>query len=62
MPASKVRPITAQDLYDLQLIADVRLSPDGGHVVYSQQRVDREKEKRYTSLWVAPTDGSEPPR
>lgn len=53
----KKRLIQAEDLYRFQLISDVRLSPDGASVVYSQQRVDRKTEKKYANLWVAPTQG-----
>lgn len=56
------RTITTDDLYRFELVSDPRLSPDGGHVVYCVQRVDREQEKRYTNLWVAPTNGGEPRR
>ncbi|HJW82752.1 MAG TPA: S9 family peptidase [Anaerolineae bacterium] len=57
MPARKKRLMTAEDLYRFELITDNRISPDGRHVVFSVQRVDREAEKRYTNLWVAPTSG-----
>ena len=53
-----LRSITAQDLYALQLLTDVRLSPDGRHVVYGIQRVDKKTQKKYANLWMAPTDGS----
>ena len=57
MPARKSRSVTAQDLYRLELISDVRISPDGDHVVYTQQRVEAKTEKKYANLWVAPTGG-----
>lgn len=53
------RRITADDLYRLQLVADPQISPDGEHVIFGVQRVDKEKEKVYTNLWVAPTGGGE---
>jgi len=53
-----LRSITAQDLYALQLLTDIRLSPDGRHVVYGVQRVDEKTEKKYANLWMAATDGS----
>ena len=53
------RPLTAEDLYDLQLITDAQISPDGQAVIYSQQKVDRESEKKYTNLWLVHTaDGT----
>ncbi len=53
MPQNK-RPVAAEDLYELNTISDVRLSPDGRFVVYAQQRVDRKTEKKYNNLWIAP--------
>ena len=44
MPARPKNRITAQDLYRLQLISDVRISPDGEHVAYVE-RSDR-------NVWV----------
>jgi Tol biopolymer transport system component len=50
----KIRTISAEDLYKIEIISDARISPDGMHAVYVQQRVDQEKEKKYSNLWVAP--------
>jgi dipeptidyl aminopeptidase/acylaminoacyl peptidase len=55
MPARQPRRITADDLYRLQLISDVRLAPDGEHAIFAVQRVERKTEKKYSNLWVAPT-------
>jgi len=60
MPRKKKRLITAEDLYEIDIITDVRLSPSGDHVVYTQQRTDPVTEKKYSNLWVVPTDGSKP--
>ena len=60
MPAPKKRSITAEDLYNLQMLSDVRISPDGGHVAYRLQRVDKKTEKKYGNLWIVPTGGGEP--
>ena len=56
MPTEK-RTITAEDLYNLHLISDCQISPDGRFVVFPVQRVDRETEKKYTNLWIVPTKG-----
>ncbi len=61
MPATK-RLITAEDLYRFQLIKELRLSPDGQWVVYVVERVDRKREKRYTNLWLAATQGRPTPK
>jgi dipeptidyl aminopeptidase/acylaminoacyl peptidase len=57
MAARKERCITAEDLYRFQLVTDCQISPDGRHIVYSVQRIDQETEKKYTNLWIVPTDG-----
>jgi dipeptidyl aminopeptidase/acylaminoacyl peptidase len=56
----KKRPVAAEDLYRFQLITDCRISPDGQHVVFSVQRVNRKTEKKHSNLWVAPTGGGRP--
>ena len=60
MAARKLRTITAEDLYQFNTVAEVRISPDGQNVVYTVQRVDRKTEKKYTNLWVAPTGNGAP--
>jgi dipeptidyl aminopeptidase/acylaminoacyl peptidase len=54
------RPISAEDLYRLELISAPRLAPDGKHVIYAQQRVEKKTEKKYSNLWVASTSGGVP--
>jgi dipeptidyl aminopeptidase/acylaminoacyl peptidase len=54
------RKITAEDLYLFNTVSEVRISPDGQTVVYTVQKVDRKTEKKYTNLWVVPTNGGEP--
>ena len=56
MPTKK-RPISAEDLYDIKLISDCRISPDGRNILYCVQRVHKEREKKYSNLWIVPTDG-----
>jgi dipeptidyl aminopeptidase/acylaminoacyl peptidase len=59
MPQQKRR-ITAEDLYQFQLILDARISPDGQNVVYTVQRVDPKTEEKYSNLWIVPTNQAEP--
>ncbi len=47
------RPLTAADLYDLKLVSDPQISPDGKHAIFSLIRVDKKSEKKYSDLWVA---------
>jgi dipeptidyl aminopeptidase/acylaminoacyl peptidase len=51
------RLITAEDLYKFVVVSDVRVAPDGKHVVYAVQRVDQKTEKKYTNLWVVEVAG-----
>jgi dipeptidyl aminopeptidase/acylaminoacyl peptidase len=56
----KKRLITAEDLYRIELLSEPRLSPDGRHVVYRLQRVDRKTEKKYGNLWIVPAEAGQP--
>lgn len=56
----KTRPITADDLYNLQIVSDVRISPNGGQILYTIQRVVRKTEKKFSNLWMVPASGGEP--
>lgn len=56
------RPLTAEDLYLLQIAFDPQISPDGTQIVFCVQRVDRASEKKFVSLWLVAADGSAAPR
>ena len=60
MPKLPLRRITAEDLYELNVLGDVRISPDGSRVIYSLQRVERKSEKKFTNLWLVRTSGGDP--
>lgn len=55
MTLPEKRFITAEDLYEFQPISDCQISPDGRHVLFCAQWVDRKTEKKYTNLWLAST-------
>ncbi|HWQ45840.1 MAG TPA: S9 family peptidase [Longilinea sp.] len=44
--------IQAEHLYQMELAGTPRLSPDGSKVVFSQQRIDKKTEKKYSNLWL----------
>jgi dipeptidyl aminopeptidase/acylaminoacyl peptidase len=50
--SSEKRTLTAEDLYNFELITGMEISPDGMHVVYAQQRIDPETLKKFSNLWV----------
>src|SRR4051812_18759622 len=56
------RPITETDLFKFVWIADPEISPDGRQVAFVRVTVNEKKDGYSTALWIAPTDGSEPPR
>jgi dipeptidyl aminopeptidase/acylaminoacyl peptidase len=58
--AAQTRGITPQDYFSFELVSDPRVSPDGARVVYVVSRVDRGQNRRISSVWIAPTDGSTP--
>ncbi len=56
MSKKKIRHIKAEDLYHFKLSFDSQISPDGRYVVFCVQRVDKKTEKKYSNLWIVPTD------
>ena len=51
------RNITAQDLYQFELVSGMEISPDGTFVAYAQPRIDPNTEKKHSDLWVIGTEG-----
>ena len=49
--------IKAEELYRFGLIFDSEISPSGEYVVFCIQRVDNKNEKKYSNLWIVPTNG-----
>jgi acylaminoacyl-peptidase len=60
--AAQTRGITPKDYFTFELVSDPHISPDGARVVYVVSRVDRAQNRRISSVWIAPTDGSTPAR
>ncbi|MEN6434829.1 MAG: hypothetical protein ABFD58_03330, partial [Anaerolineaceae bacterium] len=55
-----MKTITAQDLYQIQLLSGARISPDGKKVIYAQHRVEKKSEKKYSNLWLVDTAEGNP--
>ncbi len=55
-PSSGDRLQLAQYL-DLEGISQPRLSPDGRRIVYTRRWIDRENDRRESSLWIVDADG-----
>nr|MBS0037633.1 S9 family peptidase [Saprospiraceae bacterium] len=46
------------DIFDLQMVADPEISPDGERIVYTRHQFDIVDDRRYTNLWQIDFDGS----
>jgi dipeptidyl aminopeptidase/acylaminoacyl peptidase len=57
-----VRGMQPEDVYALEGVSDPRLSPDGTTVAYATWTIDGEANEYRGNVWLAPVDGSEPPR
>jgi dipeptidyl aminopeptidase/acylaminoacyl peptidase len=51
-----------EDVYELTGVADPRLSPDGRTIAYAVWKIDKETNDVKGAIWLAPVDGSSPPR
>jgi dipeptidyl aminopeptidase/acylaminoacyl peptidase len=51
-----------EDVYALTGVSDPRVRPGGDEVAYVVWTIDKEANQYRTSIWLAKTDGSEPPR
>jgi len=49
--------IEAEDYFDITVLGNLSVSPDGSQVAYSESRWGRGKEGRSTDLWLAGTNG-----
>src|SRR6185295_12626713 len=56
------RPMTVDDQFRLAEPGAPLLSPDGQWVLYTVERSVLAENARHSSTWLAPTDGSRPPR
>src|SRR3954464_2640043 len=55
MPASRKKPVTIDDLWKLERIGAVALSPDGSQAVCSVSRYSMDDNKASASLWLLST-------
>jgi dipeptidyl aminopeptidase/acylaminoacyl peptidase len=51
-----------EDVYELTGVSDPRLRPGGKDVAYVVWSIDKDENEYRQSIWIAKTDGSEPPR
>jgi dipeptidyl aminopeptidase/acylaminoacyl peptidase len=56
------RGITPEDYFAFETISDAHIAPGGKQVVYTLTTVDRQKNRRDTSVWMVAVDGRSAPR
>ncbi len=56
------RPITIDDLFQIKLVSDPQISPDGKMVAFTLTTPNLESDKYSAHIWLVPSDGSAPAR
>ena len=56
------RGVTPEDYFSFAFISDPHLSPDGNSVAYVLTTIDQKKNRRESSVWLVPSNGSAAPR
>ena len=56
------RTLQPEDLFSMQFVDAIALSPDGSRVVYTVRTIDGEKDGYQSHLWLVPMTGGEPRR
>jgi dipeptidyl aminopeptidase/acylaminoacyl peptidase len=59
---SEPKPVAPEDLFQLQFVDAVALSPDGGSVLYQVRSIDPEKDGYESHLWIVSMQGGTPRR
>src|SRR5258708_7037849 len=59
--AQQTRAITPEDYFGFEFISDPNISPDGKLVAYVVTKIDREQNRRNSSIWMVTTDGGRAP-
>jgi len=50
--------LTVDNIFDLELVSDPQISPDGEHIVYVRQFSDIMSDQRKSNLWIIHFDGT----
>ncbi len=54
------RLVQPEDLLAIKTVSDVQISPNGRRLAYVLSEVDTQKDNYHTTIWVVPSDGSDP--
>jgi Tol biopolymer transport system component len=60
-PASK-RTLSLEDYYRVESVSSPAMSPDGRRVAFVRSVILEEENQQHSEIWIAPSDGSAPPR
>lgn len=56
------RRLVSEDIYNIVLVGDAQISPDGSQVAYVRARLDKEKNDTLSSIYLVSTEGGAPRR
>jgi dipeptidyl aminopeptidase/acylaminoacyl peptidase len=60
--AQAKRGVTPEDYLAFKFVSDPHISPNGKSVAYVLTVIDQKKNRRESSIWIVPMDGTEAPR
>jgi len=60
--AAERRGITDKDLFSFVWVADPQIAPDGSQIAFVRVTADEKKDTYLSSIWIARSDASAPPR
>jgi Tol biopolymer transport system component len=55
---AQVRGVTAEDYLSFETLGDPHFSPDGATIAFTVTTVDQKQNRRYTTIWTVPANGS----
>jgi dipeptidyl aminopeptidase/acylaminoacyl peptidase len=58
---AQTRGATAEDYLAFETASDPHMSPDGAAIVFVVTTIDQKQNRRYSALWMVPSDGSREP-
>src|SRR3954463_3734862 len=56
------RPLNPEDLFELKIVSDPQISPDGKSIVYVETKMDRDTNKYSSRIWIVSTSGETAPQ